>query len=336
MRAFDYIRAETLEQALLELGRPDSRALAGGTSLVDLMKLGVEAPARLVDIGSLPLAAITLGQSALSIGALASNSEIASNETVERLFPAVSQAILAGASGQIRNMASLAGNLMQRTRCPYFRSTDWPCNKRQPGSGCTAASGSNAHHAVLGVSASCMAVNPSDLAVALLAFDAEVHLVGPSGRRSVPISQFYLLPAETPEIETVLRPGELITQVVLPRSDLAAASTYLKLRGRASYEFASASIASAILVEGGVVRDVAVALGGLGVVPWRDRTAEAELIGKAIGRQSIERYCDALLAAASPTKDNAYKLDLARGAIHRCLDPDRARDDVTARGSSAE
>lgn len=319
MQGFEYIRVETIDQAIRELGIPETRALAGGTTLVDLMKLGVERPRRLIDIGALPLRSIALEHDKISLGALVSNSEIAEDEAVKRLFPAVSQAILAGASGQIRNMASLGGNLLQRTRCPYFRSADWPCNKREPGSGCMATMGANAHHAVLGTSNACIAVNPSDLAVALLAMDAEVWIIGPGGERQVPISEFYKLPGEHPEIETVVEPGELITKVVLPISLLGANSSYLKLRGRASYEFASASVAAAVSIENGIVRNVAVALGGLGVVPWRDRNAEMLVSEQPLSAQVINRFCDALLAPARPTGDNGYKLDLARGAVHRAL-----------------
>lgn len=322
MRSFDYLRVDGIAQALEALSVPGSRALAGGTTLVDLMKLGVEQPARLVDIGGLPLATIARDGEALVIGALASNSAVAGDPMVLRHAPGIAQAILSGASGQIRNMASLAGNLMQRTRCPYFRAADWPCDKREPGSGCAAVSGSTAHHAVLGVGAPCLAVNPSDLAVALLALDAEVHVIGPAGPRRIAMARFYRLPADTPAIETDVAPGELITHVAVPVSDLAGRSVYLKLRGRASYEFASASVAVAIRLDDGVVGAVAVALGGLGTVPWRDVAAEAELVGRPLSRAAVDRFCDALLAPAQPRADNRYKLDLARGAIRRCLLPD--------------
>lgn len=319
MRPFDYHRPRSLEAALVLLGQPGARALAGGTTMVDLMKLGVEAPAALVDIGALPLAAIAVEGDVLRIGALASNSAVAADPIVRERAPAISEALLSGASGQIRNAASMAGNLLQRTRCAFFRSHDWPCNKREPGSGCPAHEGSNAQHAVLGVSQACMAVNPSDVAVALLALDASVGVLGPSGSRTVRFADFYRLPGETPHIETVIEPGELITHIDIPLTPLATRSRYLKLRGRASYEFASASVAAAVRLEGGRVADVALALGGLGTVPWRDPQAEAVLVGQVLSDDSIDRFCDALLAPATPTEANRYKLALARGAIHRTL-----------------
>ncbi|MGQ3353539.1 MAG: FAD binding domain-containing protein [Phreatobacter sp.] len=319
MRPFEFHRPTSLDEALALLARPDARALAGGTTLVDLMKLGVEAPGLVVDIGRLPLAGITLESGSLRIGALARNSAVARDSVVLSQFPALSEALLSGASGQIRNAASMGGNLMQRTRCAYFRSHDWPCNKRVPGSGCPAREGANAHHAVLGTSDHCIAVSPSDVAVALLALDASVAIAGPRGVRHVAIADFYRLPGDTPVIETVVQPGELIVHLDVPATALATRSGYLKLRGRASYEFASASVAAAVKLEGGVVAEVAVAIGGLGTVPWRDRGAERLLIGEALGDAAVDRFCDALLAPARPTPDNRYKLDLARGAVHHML-----------------
>lgn len=319
MRPFEFHRAASMDEALALLARPDARALAGGTTLVDLMKLGVEAPGLLVDIGTLPLDGIALEAATLRIGALASNSAVARDPIVQGQCPALSEALLSGASGQIRNAASMGGNLMQRTRCAYFRSHDWPCNKRVPGSGCPAHEGANAYHAVLGTSDHCIAVSPSDVAVALLALDATVAIASPQGVRHVPIAAFYRLPGDTPAIETVVQPGELIIHLDVPATALAARSAYLKLRGRASYEFASASVAGAVRLEGGVVAEVAIALGGLGTVPWRDRRAERLLLGQALGEASIDRFCDALLAPARPTADNRYKLDLARGAVHHML-----------------
>lgn len=319
MRPFEFHRATSLDEALALLARPEARALAGGTTLVDLMKLGVEAPGLVVDIGRLPLDGIALEAGTLRIGALASNSAVARHPAVQAEFPALAEAILSGASGQIRNAASMGGNLMQRTRCPYFRSHDWACNKREPGSGCPALAGADSHHAVLGTSDHCIAVHPSDAAVALLALDAAVAITGGDGVREVPIADFYRLPGDTPEIETELRPGELITQIVVPRTALAAQSGYLKLRGRASYEFASASVAAAFRLEEGRVVEIALALGGLGTVPWRDPAAEALLVGHPLDAARVDRFCDALLASARPSAGNRYKLDLARGAIHRML-----------------
>jgi xanthine dehydrogenase YagS FAD-binding subunit len=319
MRPFEFHRASSVDEALDLLARPNARALAGGTTLVDLMKLGVEAPSALVDIGALPLDEIVLAGGRLRMGALASNSKVARDAAVRASFPALSEALLAGASGQIRNAASMGGNLLQRTRCAFFRSHDWPCNKRAPGTGCPAHEGSNAHHAVLGTSEQCSAVNPSDVAVALLALDAVVGLRSRRGSRLVPFAGFYRQPGSTPDIETAVEPGELITHIDVPQTSLAARSTYLKLRGRASYEFASASVAATIRCEEGRVTEIAVALGGLGTVPWRDRAAEALLIGQHLSGQAIDGFCNALLASARPTAANAYKLDLARGAIHRTL-----------------
>ncbi|MFN6951011.1 MAG: FAD binding domain-containing protein [Albidovulum sp.] len=319
MRPFEFHRATSLDEALALLARPDARALAGGTTLVDLMKLGVETPGLLVDIGILPLDGIALEAGTLRIGALASNSAVARDPIVRKQFPALSEALLSGASGQIRNAASMGGNLMQRTRCAYFRSHDWPCNKRVPGSGCPAREGANAHHAVLGTSDHCVAVSPSDVAVALLALDATVAIASPRGIRHVRIADFYRLPGDTPAIETDLQPGELIAHLDIPATTLAARSGYLKLRGRASYEFASASVAAAVRLEDGVAAEVAVAIGGLGTMPWRDRLAERILIGQSPCAEVIDRFCDSLFAPARPTADNRSKLDLARGAVHRML-----------------
>ena len=319
MQPFEFQRASSLAEALDLLARPNARALAGGTTLIDLMKLGVEAPAAVIDIGRLPLDEVVLADGRLRLGGLASNSKVAKDATVRAEFPAISEALLAGASGQIRNAASMGGNLLQRTRCAFFRSHDWPCNKRAPGTGCPAREGANAHHAVLGTSDHCLAVNPSDVAVALLALDAVIGLQSRTATRQVLFAGFYRLPGATPGVETVVEAGELITHIEVPRTALARRSVYLKLRGRASYEFASASVAAAVRCEDGRVADIAVALGGLGTVPWRDRAAEALLIGQHLTDATIDRFCTALLAPARPTEANAYKLDLARGAVHRAL-----------------
>ncbi|MBM6581164.1 xanthine dehydrogenase family protein subunit M [Microvirga sp. BT689] len=319
MEPFEFVRPTDIQDVLVAIRRPGSRILAGGTSLVDLMKLGVEAPSTVVDINALPLSMISVEGDALSIGALASNSDVAVHRAVKQHAPAVGQALLSGASGQIRNAATVGGNLLQRTRCTYFRSRDWPCNKREPGSGCAAIEGVNVGHAVLGISRSCIAVHPSDIAVALLAVDAYVHLASVAGERRIAIGDFYCQPGDTPSVETVIGPNELITKVEIPITNLNATSSYLKLRGRASYEFASASVATAILRDGDIVIDAAVAVGGLGTVPWRNRTAEKLLIGKKLTQESILAFCDALFAPASATPSNTYKLALARGAIHRTL-----------------
>ena len=320
MRPFDLIRPESLDEALKALALPGARAVSGGTNLVDLMKLSVEAPAALVDIRRLPLHEISLGADTVVMGALVANSAAAADPAIVLQAPAISEALLSGASGQIRNAATLGGNLLQRTRCGYFRAADWACGKREPGSGCAAATGINAGHAVLGTSPHCMAVHPSDLAVALLALDATVHLRSRDGARRIPLGDFYRLPADTPHIETALASGELVTAIEVPLTAPAKTSRYLKLRGRASYEFATASVAAAVLVEHGVVAEVAIALGGVGTVPWRDRAAEAQLVGRPLSAPSIEAFCDALLAGAVTTPANAYKLPLLRGAIHRALE----------------
>ena len=319
MRPFDFVRARDVDDALALLAKPSAQALAGGTTLVDLMKLGVEAPETVVDIGGLPFSDIVLDAGQLSIGALASNSDVAANADVLRFAPAVAQAILSGASGQIRNAATMGGNLLQRTRCTYFRSDGWSCNKRQPGAGCSALTGINGGHAVLGVSDACIAAHPSDLAVALVAADASLRIVGRGGYRIVPVDEFFRLPGTTPHIETSLGKGELIVGIVIPATDLNAASRYLKLRGRASYEFASASVAGSVMFRGDRIEDVAVCIGGLASKPWRNRVAEIELIGGPLDEASLSRFCDTLLSGAITRPANRYKLDLARGAIERVL-----------------
>ncbi len=320
MRPFEFFRATDVSDALRLLGRPGVQVMAGGTTLIDLMKLDVETPQTIIDISALPLADISVERGMLRIGALVSNADAASNLLVRRHAPALSAAILSGASGQIRNAATMGGNLLQRTRCGYFRSADWPCNKRQPGTGCAAKDGINASHAVLGTSEACIAVNPSDLAVALLATDAQVILRSAARERVVPLADFYRLPGATPHIETAMNNDELITRIDVPVTQLNSTSRYLKLRGRASYEFASASVASAVIVDDDeIVREVAIAIGGLGVKPWRDPDAERRLLGEPLTEAAIARFCDALLGCANPLPANGYKLSLARGAIQRVL-----------------
>lgn len=319
MRPFDFVRARDVDHALALLARPGAKALAGGTTLVDLMKLGIEVPETVVDIGGLPLSGIVVDAGQLRIGALASNSDVAANAEVQRFVPAVAQAILSGASGQIRNAATMGGNLLQGSRCTYFRSDGWSCNKRQPGAGCSALEGINGGHAVLGVSDACIATHPSDLAVALVAADASVRIVGPGGTRTMPLNDFFCLPGTTPHIETSLERGELVAEIVIPKTALAAASRYLKLRGRASYEFASASVAGGIGVVGDRIEDVVVCIGGVASRPWRSRAAELELIGGPLNEARVARFCDSLLSGAITRPANRHKLDLARGAISRVL-----------------
>jgi xanthine dehydrogenase YagS FAD-binding subunit len=292
------------------------RFLAGGTTLLDLMKLNVETPARVVDINRLPFAKVeATPDGGLRIGATVRNSDLAYHPTVRRDYLVLSEAILAGASAQLRNMATTAGNLLQRTRCMYFRDTAMPCNKREPGSGCPAIGGSNRTLAVLGTSESCIATNPSDMNVALAALEATVHVQGTKGTRAVPIGEFHLLPGQTPERETVLEPGDLITHVTLPPPVAGSKQLYLKLRDRASYEFALASAAVVLTVASGRVTRARVALGGVGTKPWRSPEAEAALVGQPAEAASFRRAAEAALRDARPQSENAFKIELAK----RCL-----------------
>jgi xanthine dehydrogenase YagS FAD-binding subunit len=318
---FSFTAAESATAALrLAAGDPRARYLAGGTTLVDLMKLDVEQPTQLIDITALPLAEIiTLPNGALHVGAMVRNSDLAHNEDVRRSYPMLSQALLAGASGQLRNMATTGGNLLQRTRCPYFRDTATPCNKREPGSGCSALHGENRGHAVLGTSEACIATHPSDMAVALVALDALVRARGPDGERVIPVAELHRLPGDHPEIETTLVPGELITAVEIPALPFAARSLYLKVRDRASYAFALASAAVALDLEDGIVRDARVALGGVGTKPWRSREAEDALRGRAASVATYRAAGEAALAGAVPRRDNAFKIELARRTLVRAL-----------------
>jgi xanthine dehydrogenase YagS FAD-binding subunit len=292
------------------------RFIAGGTNLVDYMKLNVETPKQLVDVNALPLTGIEpLPKGGLKIGALARNSEVAHHESVQTQYPVLSQAILSGASTQLRNMASTAGNLLQKTRCVYYRDTAYACNKRQPGSGCSAIDGHNRMLAILGTSDHCIASNPSDQNVALVALDATVHITGLKGERSVPIAQFYLLPGKTPERETVLEAGDLITAVSIPALPQGSKSLYLKLRDRTSYEFALASAAVVVKQNGSHVEFVRVALGGVGAIPWRSLEAEKALHGKTATPANFRHAAEAALRGARPQSQNAFKVELAK----RCL-----------------
>jgi xanthine dehydrogenase YagS FAD-binding subunit len=293
--------------------------LAGGTTLLDLMKLNVMSPGRLIDINRLPLAKIEADRAGLKIGALARMSDVADDRAVRDGYPVIREALLESASPQLRNMASIGGNLLQRVRCPYFRDTAWPCNKREPGSGCAALDGENRMHAVLGTSEKCIATHPSDLAVALYALDAVVRLQGKDGERSVPVRDFHLLPADTPHVEHAIKPGELIVSIEVPASPLAAKSHYLKVRDRASYEFALVSVAAALLVEGGKVKDCRVALGGVGTKPWRSPEAEAALKGQPVGEKTYRAAADAALKGAKPREHNRFKVELAKRALVRAL-----------------
>jgi xanthine dehydrogenase YagS FAD-binding subunit len=318
---FDYRRASSLAEAL-ELGRaPGSRYLAGGTNLVDLMKYGVEAPRRLVDVSRLPLGGIA-GRpgGGLSIGALATNAELAADPRVVRDYPVLAQALLAGASPQLRHLATTAGNLLQRTRCYYFYDTAFACNKRSPGSGCAARGGRTRIHAVLGQSEACIATHPSDLAVALLLLDAVVHVEGPGGPRDVPLAEFHRLPGDRPELDTTLAPGELITRVDLPALPLARRSAYLKVRDRAQYAFALVSAAVALDVDGGRVRDARFAFGGLAHRPWRVREAEQALVGGPATPEAYRAAAERALAGARGEGDNDFKVELARRTLVRAFE----------------
>ncbi|MEU3777630.1 xanthine dehydrogenase family protein subunit M [Streptomyces sp. NPDC032472] len=315
MKPFAYVRATSLQEAAeAYAAHPGSRYLGGGTNLVDLMKLGVETPTALIDISRLPLEEITeLPDGGLRVGATVRGSDLAADPRVRTRYPLLGQALLAGASGQLRNVATTGGNLLQRTRCAYFQDPSKPCNKREPGSGCGARDGIHRDHAVLGHSEHCIATHPSDMAVALAALDARVELYG--GRdttRTVAATEFHRLPGDHPEQDTVIGPGEIITGVLLPAAAPGAVSLYRKARERASYAFALASVAVVLELDDGRVRRIALAFGGLAHRPWRATTAEARLTGAEPHPDTVRAAVDAELARAEPLRDNAYKIPLAR------------------------
>ncbi|MFJ9030431.1 FAD binding domain-containing protein [Streptomyces sp. NPDC102274] len=317
MIPFRYEKPDDASAAVSLLSRePRGAYLGGGTNLVDLMKLEVARPDVLVDVRRLTSGTIDdLPGGGLRIGAAVSNSLLAADPRVRRLYPMLSQAVLAGASGQLRNMATCGGNLMQRTRCVYFQDLTTPCNKREPGSGCSAIEGHNRDHAVLGTSPECVATHPSDMAVALCAVDAVVRVQGPGGERTIPFGEFHRLPGDTPERDTVLEHGELITAIDLPHLPLAAHSHYRKIRDRASYAFALVSAAVALKVRDGTVRDVRIGLGGVAHKPWRARTAEEMLVGAPATAVAFRAAAEAELAAARPLSGNGFKVPLARNVI---------------------
>jgi xanthine dehydrogenase YagS FAD-binding subunit len=321
MRPVSYTRASDLQEAIATVSAdPASAFLAGGTNEVDLVRAGIAHPDLLVDINELPLAEIEdLSSGGVRIGSLARMSDVARHPSVMERYAAVSEALLLGASEQLRNMASMGGNLCQRVRCPYLRDGVSPCNKREPGSGCSAIDGLNRGHAILGTSEHCIATHPSDVAVALAAFDAVVHTVGPSGPREIAIDDFYLLPGDTPHLEHPLQHGELIVAIELPPLAIARNSLYLKFRDRQSYEFALVSVAAALEVNDGVVADVRLALGGVGTKPWRARLAEAELVGGPATAEQFAIAAAAELAPAVVREHNAFKVELALRAIVRGL-----------------
>jgi xanthine dehydrogenase YagS FAD-binding subunit len=321
MRPFSYARAADADAAIAVVReRADAAFLAGGTTEVDLVRQNVLRPGLLVDINDLPLRGIEdLPGGGLRVGALARMSDVARAPGVRERFPVIAQALLLGASAQLRNMASMGGNLCQRVRCSYFRDTASPCNKRDPGSGCAALDGFNRGHAVLGTSDKCIATHPSDVAVALVALDAVVHTRGPAGERAIGIDDFFLSPGDTPEREHPLEHGELITAIEVPATPVARRSVYLKFRDRDSYEFALASVAAAVRIEDGSVAEVRLALGGVGTKPWRARRAEASLLGQPATGASFAEAARRELAMATTRPLNAFKVELAQRAIVRAL-----------------
>lgn len=325
MRRFSYQRVHTPSEAISAFTRtPGSRYLAGGTNLIDLMKLGIEEPAHLIDVSRIGLDQIEEIDGGLRIGALVRNSDIASDKRIIAGYPLLIRAIVSGASGQIRNKATAAGNLLQRTRCVYFYSGDLPCNKRQPGSGCSALEGMSRGHAVVGGSNACIATHPSDMAVALRALDAVVETALPDGtNRSIPVEQLYTLPGETPQVETILLPGELVTAIKLPRPS-GGIQRYLKLRDRASYAFANVSIALVAKFDGALLTGLSVAFGGVAPQPWRVAIAEATALSASDPAAHIHEIA---FADATSTKHNAFKVPLARRALAVLLD--EARSDAT-------
>jgi xanthine dehydrogenase YagS FAD-binding subunit len=292
--------------------------LAGGTDLLQLWKAGVAAPATVVDVSRLPCAQITADAEGLAVGALARLAEVAAHPDVARAAPLVAEAILASASGQVRNMATVGGNLLQRTRCPYFRSALLPCNKRDPGSGCGARAGENRMHALFGASEACVATHPSDLAVALAALEAEVEVLSGAGARRVAIGELYRLPGEAPERDTTLAPGELVTTVRVPR--FAGRTTYLKVRDRASFEFAVVSVAAGLRIADGRVAEARLAAGGVAPVPWRLREAEAALVGRPPDAGAFADAAAAAIAGAEPLAHHGFKVELLRRAVIRALE----------------
>ena len=319
MNPFTYSRAGEVADAIQLGGLGGAKYLGGGTNLVDLMRETIERPASLVDVTALSTTIEETPDGGLRIGAGARNSALAEHRTVRTRYPALARAILAGASGQIRNMATVGGNILQRTRCTYFYDDGSRCNKRTPGQGCDAVEGFNRIHAILGASPACVATHPSDMCVALAALDATVHLRGSGGERTLPFTDLHRLPGETPQVETALLPGELIVAVDLPALPVAARSTYRKVRDRSSYAFALVSVAAALEVQNGTVGDVRLALGGVAHKPWRARKAEDALRGKAATAQNFRAAAEAELVDATPLRDNAFKVELAKRTITAVL-----------------
>jgi xanthine dehydrogenase YagS FAD-binding subunit len=318
---FEYARATDVADALrLIAGDPTAKFIAGGTNLIDLMKEDVERPAKLIDISRLPLTKVEdTADGGVRIGALVPNSDLAYHPLIAQRYPLLASAILAGASQQLRNMASTGGNLLQRTRCAYFYDTVTPCNKREPGSGCSAINGLNRGHAILGTSAACIATPPSDMCVALAALDAKVHVTGVSGDRVIAFADFHRLPGDTPQFDTTKRPDEIVTAVELPAKGFSANYSYLKIRDRLSYAFALVSIAAAMTLDGNTIKEARLALGGVAHKPWRNTAAEAALVGRPPDGTVFAQAADLLLRDAKSYAHNGYKIDLARRGIVRTL-----------------
>jgi xanthine dehydrogenase YagS FAD-binding subunit len=321
MRPFAYTRAASPQAAIQAIAQPNTKFLAGGTNLIDLMKEDVEQPSRLVDINKLAFTRIAEHEGGLRLGALAKNSDTANNRLVRERYPLVSQAILAGASPQLRNAATNGGNLMQRTRCYFFYDVAMPCNKREPGSGCGALEGFSRIHAIFGASPQCIATHPSDMCVALAALEAVVHVEGPQGARTIPFADFHRLPGDTPQIDTNLRADELITAIDLPAAAAVFAphSYYLKVRDRASYAFALVSVAAALDIRNGVIQQARLAMGGVAHKPWRASAAEQVLNGQRVDQSTFQRAADAAMQGAKGTEHNRFKIELGRRAIVRAL-----------------
>ncbi|MEH2273918.1 MAG: xanthine dehydrogenase family protein subunit M [Nostoc sp.] len=321
MNNFTYTRATSVKDAVQRATNDQNAILiAGGTNLVDRLKVFLDEPSQLIDISRLEMKRIErTSEGGLSLGALVTNTAVADHPDVRRDYPILSRAILSGASQQIRNMATVGGNLLQRTRCPYYYDTAFPCNKRQPGSGCPAATGINRMHAIFGASDQCVAVQPSDMCVPLAALDAVVVVEGPNGKRQIPLTDFHRLPGNTPQRDTNLEPGELITSVVLPPVPFAKSGVYLKLRDRTSYAFALVSVAAAIDLAGEQIQNVRLAMGGVAHKPWRSKEAEKFLIGKSANTATFQQAAEIALQEAKPLTYNSFKVDLAKRAIRRAL-----------------
>lgn len=322
METFNYIHADSRQSAVKSvLEGTRSKFLAGGTNLIDLMKLNIETPRQVIDINGLDLYNIEeMAGGAVRIGALVKNSDLAWHPLVMQRYPVLSEALLSGASAQLRNMASVGGNILQRTRCYYFYDTTFPCNKREPGSGCAAINGYNRNNAILGTSDSCIATHPSDMCVAMAMLDATITILSVTGtERAVPFNEFHLLPGSTPQRENILRHGDLITGVILPAISYSRHSHYLKVRDRASYEFALTSAAVMLDIDGGTIRNARIALGGVGTRPWRSHEAENSLLNKPASMSAYKQAADMALNGSQPHKYNAFKVELAKRTLVRAL-----------------